>query len=229
MAVAALGVAVVLGHVLGLDLRAAFLATDWRRQELISALTWAEFVLMFAIALAVRAALLVPIESRANWIFRITEQPRTRPHQMDAAVGTMVCLAVIAPVALMAPVQWILAGPVTMMATLTTALCGVVLVEILLFDWRRVPFTCSYLLGKGAVPLTLLKGVFSFVFFTNIGAALARVSRTSPAPAGVVVIVILLTSVVVLRRLRTHLRTEEPLEYEDTMPSEMNPLRLSPD
>jgi len=229
VAIAALGVAVVMSHVLDLDLHAAFATTDWRRRELISALTWAPFVLMFAIALAVRAALLVPIESRANWIFRLTEQPGTRAQQMDAAAATMVCLGVIAPCVLVAPVQWMLAGPVSLMAAIVTALCGMVLVEILLLDWRRVPFTCSYLLGKGAVPLTLLKGVFSFVFFTNVGAALARVGRTSPGSAGLVVIAVLLATVIALRRLRRHLRTEEPLEYEDTLPSEMNPLRLSPD
>lgn len=228
VAVAALGVAVVMSHVLGLDLRAAFGSTDWRRRELISALTWAPFVLMFAIALAVRAALLVPIESRANWIFRLTEQPGTRAQQMDAAAGTMVCLGVIAPCVLVAPVQWMLAGPVSLMPAVVTVLCGVVLVEILLLDWRRVPFTCSYLLGKGAVPLTLLKGVFSFVFFTNGGAALARFIRPSPG-TGLIAIAVLLATVIALRRLRTHLRTEEPLEYEDTLPSEMNPLRLSPD
>jgi lipoprotein signal peptidase len=122
-----------------------------------------------------------------------------------------------------------LAGPVSLMPATVTALSGVVLVELLLLDWRRVPFTCSYLLGKGAVPLTLLKGVFSFVFFTNVGAALARVSRTYPGSAGLIVIAALLATVVALRRLRRHLRTEEPLEYEDTLPSEMNPLRLSPD
>lgn len=229
VAVAALGVAVVMSHVLGLDVRAAFATTGWRRRELISALTWAPFVLMFASALAVRAALLVPIESRANWIFRLTEQPGTRAQQMDAAAGTMVCLGVIGPCALLAPVQWILAGPVSLMSVIVTALFGVVLVELLLLDWRRVPFTCSYLLGKGAVPLTLLKSVFAFVFFTNVGAALARVSRTSPGSAGLVVIAILLAAVIALRRLRMRLCTEEPLEYEDTMPSEMNPLRLSPD
>ena len=229
VAVAALGVAVVTSHVLGLDVRAAFGTADWRRRELISALTWAPFVLIFAIALAVRAALLVPIESRANWIFRLTEQPGTRAQQMDAAALTMVCLGVIAPCAIVAPVQWMLAGPVSVMPAMVTALGGVILVELLLLDWRRVPFTCSYLLGKGAVPLTLLKGVFSFVVFTNVGAALARVSRTSPGSAGLVVLVVLLATGIALRRLRRRLCTEEPLEYEDTLPSEMNPLRLSPD
>ena len=169
VAVAALGVAGVMSHVLGLDFRAAFATSDWRRRELISALTWAPFVLMFAIALAVRASLLVPIESRANWIFRLTEQPGTRAQQMDAAAWTMVCLGVIAPCALVAPVQWMLAGPMSLMSAIVAALCGVVLVEVLLLDWRRVPFTCSYLLGKGVLPLTLLKGVFAFVFFTKRG------------------------------------------------------------
>jgi hypothetical protein len=229
VAVAALGVAVVMSTVLGLDWRSAFAATDWRRRDLISAFTWATFVLMFANAFAVRSALLVPIESRANWIFRLTEQPGTRPQQMDAAAGTMVCLGVIAPCALLAPLQWMLAGPVSLVPTIVAALCGVVFVEVLLLDWRRVPFTCSYLLGKEFVPLTLLKGVFAFLFFTNVGWALARASRMSPQSAGVIVITILAAALIALRRLRTRFRTEEPLEYEDTLPSEMNPLRLSPD
>ena len=51
----------------------------------------------------------------------------------------------------------------------------------------------------------------------------------SPQSAGVIVITILVAALIALRRVRTRFRTEEPLEYEDTLPSEMNPLRLSPD
>ena len=228
VAVAAVGIAVVVSGVLGLDLRAAIEAAGWERRQLVRTILWGQFVLMFVMTLAVRAALLVPIEGRANWIFRLTEQPETRPQQIDAAVWTMMIVGVLVPVVAAWPVQWMLIGARSSMSAAAAALAGALLVEIVLLDWRRVPFTCSYLMGKGSLSLTLLKGFFAFIFFTRVGASLAHHAHTSPGTGGIVVTILVLL-VIALHRFRQRLRTEEPLEYEDTMPSEMAPLRLSED
>ena len=47
--------------------------------ELASALAWAPFALMFAMTLATRAALVLPIEPRANWVFRMTSTTKRAP------------------------------------------------------------------------------------------------------------------------------------------------------
>ena len=56
--------------------RSRRMARVWRaagRVRLVEAAIWAPFALIFVAVLAVRVALLVPVELKANWIFRIIE------------------------------------------------------------------------------------------------------------------------------------------------------------
>jgi hypothetical protein len=202
-----------------------FLA-DVASRRLVEWATWAPFALMYIASRAVRAALLIPIEPRANWIFRMTEDAAFRGHQLDAAVHAVRRLGVMAPAALLLPAQWMLLGPRTAPVLATTLLCGWVYVELLMKDWRRIPFTCSYLPGKRPVPQAIFIGLTLFVGFTTIGAALARLNLTNLASAAAADAILLL-AIVVLRRRRFAACRDVPLEFEDALPTEVNALRLS--
>jgi hypothetical protein len=196
------------------------------RARLIGSVIWAPFALMFAVSLAVRAALLVPIEQRANWVFRVTESDALRPDLLGAGTHTVFLLGVIAPVAAVFPLQCLVLGPDAIAATVATIICGWVFVEILMKDGGRIPSTCSYIPGKGFVPLTILKGFVSFVLFTTPGAALAQAGTADPLRASVP-IGIAACAALVLRRRRLGRWSRTPLEFEDELPAEVNPLRLS--
>ena len=91
----------------GFGLAANSLMGDgWRAAAL-----WTPFALMFACGIGVRSSLVLPVEHRANWIFRITEDDATRADQLRAMndVAT-VCVAVPA-VAASLPVLWAALGP----------------------------------------------------------------------------------------------------------------------
>src|SRR6185503_11876099 len=99
----------------------------------------APFALSFMGIFAARASLVLPIEIRANWIFRFTENPRHRAAELDAAVSAVVWLGVMLPGILLLPFQWRVLGPASLTTALVAALCGWVLAEALLIEWRRIP------------------------------------------------------------------------------------------
>jgi len=231
VAIAAIGAAIVVNDLLGIDIPAAMAArpTAWRHRELVNAVVWAPSALVFVSTLAVRASLLVPIEPRANWIFRMTERPAIRLDQLDAAAWAMRTLGVAVPALALAPLQWWVIGPTAMATTLGAILGGAVLVEVIFLNWRRIPFTCSYVMGKSFMPLVMLKGLLAFLLFATAGAVVAHTNHSAPRSFAVAVDLLLAAAAFGLHRLRRQLQAQEPLEFEDLVPSEMNPLRLSGD
>ena len=65
---------------------------------------WA-WLLMFAAGLAMRASIALPIEQRANWIFRMTERETARVDQLRAVVRLMRQITVGLPLVLIAPLE----------------------------------------------------------------------------------------------------------------------------
>ena len=70
--------------------------------------------------------------------------------------------------------------------------------------------------------------MLSFVGFTTAGALLARFSLTGH-PASFALDAIVLAGVLALRRYRLLTWKDTPLAFEDQLPTEVNPLRLSLD
>jgi hypothetical protein len=221
--IAACGAGLVLNSfVSGWHARALSNADD----PLITTVLWAPFTLMFAMNLALRAALVLPIELRANWIFRMTEDEATRTEELSAVVRTLILLAVVLPLAMLFPVEWGVLGPRAIHCTSIAFLCGLMLVELQMAEWRRIPFTCSYAPSRQFVGLTMLVGVTAFVLFTSIGSRLVRYSISHPV--GWVAVITILSAVLLhLRRQRLWLSRRATLMFEDVLPNEVEPLRLS--
>jgi hypothetical protein len=199
-----------------------------RGRGLAAAMIWAPFPLMFVASLAVRLALALPIEPRANWVFRMTEHDGARIEQLDAAVRSVRSVGVIAPLILLAPLEWLVVGRAAAGVLAVALLCGWFLVEVLMRSWARIPFTCSYVPGKGFLPQTILTGFASFVLFTTIGAGLAASSFSGRA-LPLIADAMLVAGIVMLRRRRLKAWQDTPLAFEDQLPQEVSPLRLSMD
>ena len=138
----------------------------------------------------------------------------------------MIRLGVIVPIAMLFPVQWAAFGARAIAGTAIAVLAGVVLVEVEMSEWRRLPFTCSYLPGKRFVGLTALIGFAGFVVFASVGSLFSYSSRSHPI--GALVIMAVLGAVAwQRRRRRIRLTRHTPLMFEDALPNEVEPLRLS--
>ena len=222
--IAAVGAAIALASLLNANFEAT---RPWGRWVVEQTVTWVPMMLVFVLTLAVRAALLVPIDIRANWVLRMTENPQHRFDALEGAGSVLKLIGVACPIAVLFPIQWRVFGPGALITSATSLVAGLLLVELVLLGWRRLPFTCSYIVGKRTAPLLLIRGFLIFAGFTEIAAAAVRQSLASWPGGGLLIIGVLAGVVVALRRLRQHLREAEPLEFEDTLPTETNPLRLS--
>ena len=194
-------------------------------RRVLDAVTWAPCALIFVFTIAVRASMAVPFEPRANWLFRMTEQDETRPDQLDGAGHMMRWVGVGIPIALTAPLQWLVLGPRSIIALGITGFYGLLLVEYHLRDWRRIPFTCSYLPGKRMVANSALLGFLIFNVYAGFGAGLARSGLARPS-RGLLAIALLAVVVWIFRRERMRNWRVLPLMFEDLLPTEMQPLGL---
>ncbi len=185
--------------------------------------TFVPFVLMFACGVAARAALALPIEYRANWIFQVTEERITRREQLRA-VDRLVTLYVIGvPLALAAPILWLAHETAALLPAVVIASVGLVFVHAVLLDWRRVPFTCTYLPGKRFIGHSALIGVAACLLFTLTGGGFVSLA-TMNARMGMIVAASLLVIGYWLRERRLVNWTRTPLMFEDEFPDQ--PLQL---
>ncbi|HEY7190891.1 MAG TPA: hypothetical protein VH436_30275 [Vicinamibacterales bacterium] len=186
---------------------------------------WTPFALMFASGVAVRSTLVLPMHYRANWIFKMTEDPATRRDQFRVVdYLASICLAGV-PAAWSLLVWWIATGDPSPTAAVVVGLIGLVAVHAVLFDWRRIPFTCSYLPGKRFIFYSITIAILAFAFFMAIGAALVTMSQRSPTRT-VTIVIILAIAAWLLRRTRLGSWGQSPLMFEDEFPDRVLELQL---
>ena len=211
----------------------SLLSADWpvdgpADSALVWTLLWAPMTMVFLSAPAIRLALSVPLDLRANWIFRMAEDVDGRAEVADASVRTVLALAVALPIALIAPLQWWAMGEGLVAVLLVETAIGWLFVEFLMADWHRVPFTCSYIPGKGFVPQMCVKAFASYVVFTFATGLMLRASLGSRT-AALALVTVFSVAAGVLRKRRTHRARQTSLIFEDHVPSDVTPLRLNAD
>jgi hypothetical protein len=213
---------------IGADLQGWWNAGRVANRDVVIAVTWAPFVFILGATLAVRATLVVPIEQSANWLFRMTEDAAARGDQLQAAASTLWRLGVGVPILLLLPVQWIVLGPAAVGVVLVEAILGTLVVERMMWHWRLIPFTSSYVPGKGFLPHTLLKGSMIFLTFTIVGVLLATLTRMG-LPLAFVLDGVLIGLVLARRRQRRATAAAIPLEFDDLPPTDVQTLGLFTD
>jgi hypothetical protein len=112
------------------------------------AVTSAPLVVMFFVLVGLRALFAIPIEPKANWIFRLREPGNRRA--VVAGVRRALIVACVLPVTLAAGlsvgIPW--GAPLGVAHALFCALMGILLTELLLIRFCKVPFTCMYFPGR---------------------------------------------------------------------------------
>jgi hypothetical protein len=96
-------------------------------------------------------------------------------------------------------------------------------VHWVLLDWRRIPFTCSYLPGKRFVAYSVIRGFFQIVFFLITSILLVTTARAGALQA-IIIGAMLAATAWWLRRQRLAAWRRTPLMFEDEFPDQ--PLQL---
>jgi hypothetical protein len=217
------GFAIVLAYVqasLGLQRllhRAASGAVD------ISFLVASLWIICFAI-LGVRLVISMPHALRANWIFRMTGIRKVAVYQSSVRRSLLV-LAML-PVWLVLALLFLLRWPTWQIAghLVLLALVGIIVVELSLYGFHKLPFTCSYLPGQSKVHV-----VFWGLLLVLVPLVAARFEmRLLHRPLGFLCMFILLSLAAACARWRTTASANavEELIFEEDYPPELFALNL---
>jgi hypothetical protein len=188
----------------------------------------ASILMLCAWWLGIRTVFSLPLDLRANWIFRVTTPP-----------GGMACLSAVRRALLAASVFPVLAAsaalllwfwPWTTVAEhlLVLGLLGSLLADISLRGFRKIPFTCSYLPGKSKVHLVFWGGIFPVVLAIHKYAQLEQRAMASPlcywAMAGSLAAAALVARMVTDS---TANRSEPDVQFEESASDELIGLGLN--
>jgi hypothetical protein len=125
------------------------------------------FILGYCILVGIRFAFEIPLDLRANWIFQLWLDPdRHDARSVARRVLLEFSVAWLGPLVL--GVTWAFWGWVT--ALLHAAIwcaCMLVLAEILLIRFRKMPFTCPYSSFESHSPLIAVGYLFGFYIFSS--------------------------------------------------------------
>lgn len=131
------------------------------------------FVLSFFLVMGIRATANIPIVMEANWIFRLSEIT-DKKHYLIGFKKAIIFSSIL-PLFLSLLVfytilwGWMIAGFFCLYGFAITSL----LVEIVFLNHRKIPFTCSYLPGKGKVHIHWIVYFFALIVFVSAVSSLA--------------------------------------------------------
>jgi len=170
----------------------------------------------------------LPVEHRANWIFRINQAGNRL--LFLAGVERFVLWCGVAPVALLTlPLEIRLLGFGA--GTVAAALCllpSLILMEVFLMQSRRIPFTSSYLPGqRPVIQLLLIYGAAVSLYVSSLAAIIER--SVNDAVKATLLFGVLLAIRIVLRRARRERMGTGSLEFEEVAEPAVFSLGLDPE
>ncbi len=130
--------------------------------------------------LGIRTVFSLPLDLRANWLFRVTPAPGSAG-RLSAVRRALLALSVL-PVLATSAALLLWFWPWTPVAEhlLVLGLLGSLLADISLKGFRKIPFTCSYLPGKSKVHMVFWFGIIPLVVAIHNAAELELRLMSSP-------------------------------------------------
>ena len=140
-------------------------AKSWRDAALSPGALSIPFILSFLIIVGLRIVFEIPAELRSNWIFQLMIDP---DQQESGRLARRVILILVLPwlVVIAFPAYAYLEGwTIACLHTLLVVSWAVLLTNIVLIRFRKIPFTCTLPLFKQHSFVTLLSGCFGFLIY----------------------------------------------------------------
>jgi hypothetical protein len=190
-------------------------------------LLWAASIMVIVLAaIGTRVAFAMPLDLWANWIFRVIGV-RGGLESLAASRRALLLLSV-APVWLATAVVciglWL--GRQNAGHLVVLGLLGMILADICLLRFRKIPFTCSWLPGKSRVHMAFL-GALGLLLGGSDAAMLERHALRETGSMAVMLAPLVVVRVCVRRTTAALARREEQeLRFEDEAPPEVLGLGL---
>jgi hypothetical protein len=124
-------------------------------------------IVLYLLLIGLRFSFEIPVAQRANWIFRVQANQEASE---GLGLARKIMLAFLIPplLAIVLPAYGFVWGwQVGVIHTAVIAAASLLLIEILLVSFRKIPFTCSAPRFKSNFPLTLFIYLLGFIVFTS--------------------------------------------------------------
>ncbi len=127
-------------------------------------------ILAFFILCGMRHVFAVPAELRANWVFQVSDRGQAR-RCLAGVRKAMVVLGIAPLFALLLPLHVVFWGwKMAFLHMLFGIVVALLLMDVLLVNFEKLPFTCSYLPGKANLKVSW--PIYLFGFTTYLSATL---------------------------------------------------------
>jgi hypothetical protein len=187
-------------------------------------------VLLFFAVIGARAVFAMPIALRANWIFRTTAVHS--PAAYSAAVRKALFALMAIPIWIFSAILFFAIWPMSFAGqhVAIMVVAGILMVEVSLHRFRKIPFACSYLPGKAKIHTRLgTVGIF-FLVAANLGVQIEFWAIHKTARFVVLFAILLGAAILAWRRTIEFARSPaNVLQFEDLPLAEVTPLDLRSD
>jgi len=186
----------------------------------------ASILMMSSAVVGARVLFSMPLELPANWIFRVAPPPGV-PACLAASRRALYGLA-LAPVWTALAALFLCIWPWRTAAghILVLGLLGMIVAELCLYGFQKIPFTCSYLPGKSYFHMAVL-AFLGLIFLITKGAAIERSALDDPSRYATMIGVLGLAVALTRWRTAAHAKSDDAeLQFEDAPPPAILELRL---
>ena len=125
-------------------------------------------IVLYLLLIGLRLSFEIPVMQRANWIFRIQANPGASE---CVGLARKIMLAFLIPplLAIALPAYSFVWGwDVGVIHTAVVGAASILLIEILLVNFRKIPFTCSAPHFKSNIPISGFFYLVGFIVFTSL-------------------------------------------------------------
>jgi len=167
-AFAALALAVIFESFVSLTLSGGFRGFAARTPAVRQAAISAALALSLFVLAGFRYLFRLPVELRANWIFRMSE-PGNRLVMLAGVERFLLYFAVIPCVLMTLPIEMRLLGAMSgLTAAALCALPSLILTEMMMMESEKIPFTSSYLPGRRPLVETVVRYLIAAILYVTL-------------------------------------------------------------
>jgi hypothetical protein len=192
-----------------------------------SSFMFASILMMILTVAAFRVVASIPISLPANWIMRITQVRTARDYQRGIRFSWLT-LGVTPVMVVMIACMLVIYPWRNAIEHFSVMLClGLLLVELCLYTFLKIPFTCSYLPGKAQIHFVFWAGIL--LLLRLLIAAARFEERLLNRPLSCLVMILVVASAAFGIRYLSEARAAatEELLFEETYAAEIIALKLS--
>lgn len=202
-------------------------ANSWRAAAMSADALSIPFVLSFLIILGLRMVFEIPVELRSNWIFQLMLDPN---QQECAPLARKVILSVVLPLtaAIAFPAYAYFAGiTVAALHTLVAGTWAVLLTNIALARFRKLPFTCTLPVFKQHSIVIVLSCGFGFLIYAVSTPEFETTALLQPVKLLSLIPIAIVAWYIPHRLAKNSIDLERRLIFEESAPRTVQALGLS--